>query len=335
MSTIVDVAKHAGVSKSLVSLYLNGKDSVGSENRKKIEKSIAELNYRRNDMAASLIRGKTETIGVIINQITQSSLFDLYNGLETGGQEHDYKVLYCDCQIGPEHKKKYIDYFSRGHADGLIFFGSLYNDYEILYELTRLNYPFVLVGNNTPDIDTNKILIDNKTAMHNMVSHLYGKGYRDIRHIFWYSGNKTGLERYDGFCSGMASHGLEVSEKTVYFLGTNNANEDQITELINYLIDNNNLPDALVFSLDSMAFTAIKALIRRGVSIPGDVAVTGFDNEAYAGRDCAMPILTTLAPPMFQIGTAAVRLLNSGIQFTNKPKEVIVYQADLLTGTTT
>lgn len=333
MASIEDVAKAAGVSKALVSRFLNNRPGVSEKNREKIAKAIELLSYRRNDIARSLVKQKTGALGIILDSICQTFIFDLIRGLEIGGQENGYKIIFCDCLDNPGIKLSYIDYFSHNRVDGLVMYGSFLTDNQIVEELSRSRFPFLMIENDVPGIEANKVLIDNFGSAKRAVHYLYDKGYRDIRTVCWGMSTFAGKERCEGFKSGLAECGLALTEKSLYFDRLPYEKHEPF-EIMNKLIDERDLPEAIFFGADELAFSAIRICRQRRVDVPGDVALVGFDNDFYSGSDMLMPKLTTMAQPLFEVGKTAVQMLAEAIANPDMTPRTVTFPAKLIIGET-
>ena len=333
MAGIEDVAKAAGVSKALVSRYLNNKPGVGENNKRKIAEEIRRLHYRRNDIARSLVKQRTGAVGVILDSLCDTFVFDLIRGLETGARENGYKVVFCDCREDPKAKLEYIEYLSHSRVDGLVLYGSFLTDNVLAGELSRSGFPFVLIENDVPGVTANKVLIDNFGGAKRAVRHLFLRGCRDIRMVCWGMSTYAGKQRCEGFKAGLAACGLPLGTESVYF-ETEGLDPTEPHGIMDRLIDGGNLPDGIFFGADVLAFSAIKTCLRRGVKIPDDLAVVGFDNDRYTGGDLLMPKLTTLAQPLGEVGRTALCLLADALKHPDKPCETRMYTAELIKGDT-
>lgn len=334
MASIEDVAKDAGVSKALVSRFLNNKPGVSEKNKEKIAKSIELLHYRRNDIASSLVKQKTGAFGIILDSICNTFIFDLIRGLEIGGQENGYKIIFCDCLENPRIKLNYIDYLSHNRVDGLVMYGSFLTDNEIVEELTRSRFPFILIENDVPGMAVNKVLIDNYGGAKQVVHYLYNKGYRDIRTVCWGMSTFAGRQRCEGFKAGLTECGLPLTEKSLYFDHLNTYEKHEPFEIMSKLINARDLPEAIFFGADELAFSAIKICRQRGVSIPGDIAFIGFDNDFYSSGDMLMPKLTTMAQPLFEIGKTAVQMLAEAVANPDMMPRTVTFSTRLIIGET-
>ncbi len=333
MASIEDVAKVAGVSKALVSRFLNHQPGVGEANKKKIAEAIEHLRYRRNDIARTLVQQKTGALGVVLDSICQLFYFDLIKGLEIGGQENGYKIIFCDCQSDPKTKLGYIDYFSHNRVDGLVIYGSYFTDNAMVEELSRVRFPFLMIENDVPGIAVNKVLIDNFGGAKRSVGYLYEKGYRDIRTVCWDMSTFAGRERCEGFKAGLAECGLALTEKSLYFNSLPYEMQEPY-EIMDKFIDSGDMPEAIFFGADVLAFSAIKTCRKRGVDVPGDVAIVGFDRDYYVNGDMLMPKLTTLAQPLYEVGKTAVKLLAQAIANPDMAPGTVTFPVELIVGET-
>ena len=330
MASIRDVARMAGVSTALVSRYLNNRVGVSPASRERIAEAVKVLGYRRNEIARSLVQQKTGAIGVITDTLCIAFNFELIRGLETGGQETGYKIIFCNCMNDVNIKRDYIDYFSHSRVDGLVLYGSLYTDNQIVAELSDSSFPFVMIENNVPGIAADKVLVDNRGGIRQMVFHLYEKGYRHIQMICWQLNTFAGHERLEGFKAGMLECGLHFDENIIH-----RANTVELTKIvINKMISSNSLPEALVFGADELAFSAIEIFEEKGIRVPEDVAVTGYDNDYYLSRDRLMPKLTTMEQPLFEMGNSAVKMLVERINDPSSPVKSLIFDAKLIKGVT-
>ena len=328
MASMADVARLAGVSPALVSRYVNGKTGVGVDNRDKIAEAISTLGYRRNEIARSLARKKTDAIGVVIDFLCQNFFHELVKGLEAGGQQAGYKLILCDCMNDAELKRSYIDYLSHNRVDGLVMYGSLYTDNQIVAQLASSSFPFILIENDVPGVSADKVLVDSRGGIEQMVCRLYDKGCKDIRMVCWMLNTFAGQERLEGYRSGMSKCGLPVNESSIYRTNT----KDMTKLAMREVVESGNLPDALIFGADELAFAAIEVFEKHGIQIPGNMAITGFDHDYYISRDRLMPRLTTLEQPLFEMGKTAVKMLAERIAEPKIPARSMNYSVKLIEG---
>ena len=148
MATIYDVAREAGVSKTLVSRVINGQGGVSEASTKKIRKAMEELNYIPSAIARSLVLQKTKVIGVILDNLCETYFFNLIKGIEDKTASTDYEVVFTSAHNDSGVKNRYIDFFSQGRTDGMILYGSNIGDDSVLEHLTVMEFPCVVVEND-------------------------------------------------------------------------------------------------------------------------------------------------------------------------------------------
>jgi len=335
MADIKDVAKRAGVSPALVSRVLNDRPGVSPENRTRIAAAIAELGYRRNDLARSLVQQHTGAIGVILDSLCLVFMFELIQGLEDAGLEAGYNVVFCDSQGRPDSKARYIEYLSHNRVDGLILYGSLLSDNVLVRELSASGFPFVLIENDAEGIAANKVLLDNRDGAIQMVRHFHNLGHRDIRMVCWGMDTFAGRERHEGFLDGLQAFSLPVTGKTSLCVEGTVAGGHAVSEAMQILIDAGDLPDALFFGSDQIAFEAIPILTARGIRIPQDIAIGGFDQDVHLGTGFPMPPLTTIAQPLREMGKDAVELLCAVIRGGVPESRTHLFKGRFIKGDTT
>ena len=339
MATIEDVARKSGVSKALVSRYLNQKKGVSPEKRQRIAEAIEELGYRRNDLARSLVTKKTETIGIILDSLCYVEIWDLIKGLNLMASQLGYNIIYCDCskvnhQSNLDIKLRYIDFLTHNRVDGIVLYGSFKTDKTVVSELISSSFPFVLVENDIKELQANKVLVDNRGGVCGMVDYFCRQGYRDIRYVCWDLDTYAGQERYQGYLEGMRRNGLPCSGGMVYGLDDGYFTKRELLVLMNRLLRENDLPEVFLFGCDQMAFEAILAFRELGTEHFSHIRLGGFDNDYYVEQHIVMPRLTTIEQPLFEMGQAAVEMLVHSIQHPEAPPQVKTFSTTLVIGET-
>ena len=147
MVTIYDVAKRAGVSKTLVSRVLNNQSGVSPESRSRIKEAMKELHYKPNTLARSLVLQRTNVVGVILDSLTEQYFFDVIRGVEDTVKENHFRVIFCSGRNDRGEKENYIDFFSNGATDGAIIYGSDLDDADLIRKRAEMEFPFVVVEN--------------------------------------------------------------------------------------------------------------------------------------------------------------------------------------------
>lgn len=333
MASIYDVAERAGVSKTLVSRVINNQKGVSEASRKKIMDAMEELNYRPNAIARSLVLQKTNIIGVIVDNLCQTFFFDFIKGIEQEIEKSSYEVLFCSARDKVEAKKKYIDFFSQGRADGFILYGSNVRDRKLIEEMENSMVPMVIVENDVDGLNINNICVDNRYGSEVMIDYLVQSGCREIYHITGDLTVKAAIDRMEGYQAALRKHGMECREEMI--IPADFTVEGGYRATMELLERNAPLPDAVYYGSDLTAAGGMTAFEEKGVEIPGDIKVAGFDNDELLMIDRKFKKLTTLEQPMFEMGVNAARLLMDDIRDAPVKKKRMIYYPELIIGETT
>ena len=327
MITISEVANRAQVSKTLVSRVINNKSGVSPENRERITAIIKELNYRPSDIARSLVLQKTQTIGVVMDDLCIPYFFKLINGLRDYGESAGYNVIFCSGGCTEEIKGKYINFFTHGRADGIIVYGSRYTDENIIRNLTASKFPFVLIENEIDDLDINNIVLDNFNGAYKATEHLIKLGFKNIRHFTGDMNYKVSLHRFNGFVKAMQDNAIPLNSNSITY---SDFYEDLAYSQMKDLIAKKDIPDAIFFGADLAAFGAIRAIYEAGLSIPKDISIIGFDDDSPQQNDIVFPKLTTIGQPLYEMGMESIKLLIKNIENPDMKSEKIIFDPKLI-----
>ncbi|WP_093045150.1 LacI family DNA-binding transcriptional regulator [Thalassobacillus cyri] len=303
-TTISDVAKHAQVSKSTVSQYLNERfEYMREETRKRIEKAIKELNYQPNNVARSLKLKSTATIGVIVANILHSYSTQVIRAIEDTLNENEFSTIICNADDDPEKEKKYIETLLARQVDGLIVFPTSGNQ-ELYKRLIDSNFPIVFVDRYVSDLNADAVMLDNEKAIHLAVEHLLTNGYEDIAVLTTSLENAVvpRLERIQGYRSAMDRFKLPIREDYIKSMDLS-VMKDGIAELFQL----EKPPQAIVSGNDLTLMEFLKYAAEHNVKIGTDVGLVTIDEVPYASVH--NPPLTTIAQPTFEMGEKAVELL--------------------------
>ncbi|MDY0393562.1 LacI family DNA-binding transcriptional regulator [Virgibacillus halophilus] len=176
--TISDVAKHAGVSKSTVSQFLNKRyDYMALETKDKIEKAIEELKYHPNMMARSLKVKSTKTVGVIVANILHEFTTQIIRAIEDVCQQVDFHIIVCNADDDPMKEEKYITMLYGKQVDGIIIFPTGGN-IELYKRLQDYNFPIVFMDRFIPEIGIDSVLLDNEMASAMAIEEFVNRGYQ-------------------------------------------------------------------------------------------------------------------------------------------------------------
>ena len=322
-TSLNDIALSLGVSKTLVSLVLNGKGKehrISDEVCKKVLEVAKEMNYQPNQLAKGLRTGKTNTIGLIIADIANPFFGKLGREIEKEASRHGYRIMFCSSDESAIKSKQQIEMLLQGQVDGFIISPPMHSE-EQIRNLARNKKPFVLIDRYFPDIDSNYIVIDNQEAAYIATMHLVDKAYKKIACITINADLVNMNDRLIGYKKALSDSGFEIDEDLIKLLPFSHESKD-VNKAIKQLIGKDKKGiDAIFFTTSKVGIMGIESLGTLGLRIPDDVAVVSFDDpDAY--KICSSPV-TAMAQPLTEIGKMAVQVLLSEIK---NPKSSIKTQ---------
>jgi LacI family transcriptional regulator len=313
-TTMRDVAQYAGVSVTTVSHVLNGNDGhVSSLVRQRVLDAVDFLKYRPNAIARSMVKRKTATIGLVINEIENSLFVPVIDGVNQVFQPAGYHMVLASA---PDVRGEIeaIETLRAQQVDGFIFMAlSSRFPTEHLVRLKEEGMPFVVINRYVDDNDIYQILLDDWGAGYSATGHLQDLGHTRIGTIsgplFSDPPRRSALERQRGWQQALEERKLPVRQEWV--VGgeyTYEGGYQAVGQLLAQLGERNlERPTALFIASDVMAIGALKALYEAGLRVPQDIAVVAIGDPPFASY--AIPSLTTLSLPVPEAGRLAARIL--------------------------
>ncbi|AUW59616.1 LacI family transcriptional regulator [Sphingobium sp. SCG-1] len=301
--TINDVAKHAGVSPMTVSRVINGEQIVKAATREKVEHSIAALNYAPSAAARSLAGGEETRIGLLYSNPSSSYLSEFLMGsLDQASRSNVHLVVEKfseDMSV-----KAAVDHLSRGRIDGVILPPPLCDSLEMLRALAAAMIPAVAVATGRIPKRMSVVSIDDHHAAYEMTRHLIALGHSRIGFIRGNPNQSASERRLEGYALALSEAGIDTDETLVaQGLFTYRSGLDAAEQIL----DLPEPPTAIFASNDDMAAATVAIAHRRGLDVPGDLTVCGFDDTPLATT--IWPELTTIHQPISDMSRAAVELL--------------------------
>ena len=296
------VADAAGVSKTTVSHVLSGKRPVSAGTRRKVQKVMDQLGYQPNFFAQALNRNSSNTIALIVQDITNPYYPSLARGLQMAVSGHEQVVMLFDAGTGESLTHAFIMNAIARRVDGVVVAVSdVEDDLELL---TNAGIPVVAVGSSRSALQIDWVTADDEKIAMDAVMCLHLAGHRKIATIAGPLHKAPGSLRNLGYLRAMADLGLEVrSDYVVPSDWTREGGFDAMSTLLTSI----DRPTAVFCANDLMAIGAIDAARHAGVQIPGDIAIIGVDDIEAAGL--VRPALTTVRIPAEEIGRTAGELL--------------------------
>ncbi|PWU69566.1 LacI family DNA-binding transcriptional regulator [Gracilibacillus dipsosauri] len=319
--TITDVAKHAGVSKSTVSQYLNERyDYMGGETKARIEAAIKELNYSPNFLARSLKQKKTNTIGVIVANILHVFSTQIIRAIQDYCSERNFHVIACNADDDPRKEKQFIEMLQAKQVDGIIVFPTGAN--KSLYQtLIMTNYPTVFIDRMVSGVGIDTVLLDNEKASKLAIQTFLMQGYQRIAMISppLLPNITPRMERTTGYKQTITENGLSLRPEYIANVETTN-----VRDHLRKMLALREPPDAMLALNDLVLVEILHYMKENQLQIPKDLAIIGIDDVTFAS--VYNPALTTIAQPAFAMGKKAAELLLEKISNITKRREGIVYR---------
>lgn len=316
-TTLKDVAAIAGVSPKTVSNVVNGYAHVAPSTRERVERAITELNYRPNLSARSLRRGRTGVIALAVPELDVPYFAELARRLVSAAAELGWTVL-VDQTEGVQERERQVISGIRDHLiDGLVL-SPLALTATDLAERTDAT-PMVLLGERIHRGPADHVVIDNIAAAQEATAHLAGLGRRRIAAIGAQEidAGVTAHVRLRGYRQGLAATGLEYDDSLV--VPTERFHRADGAAAMARLFDSGARPDAVFCFNDLLALGALRTLATRGVRVPDEIAVIGFDGIEEGNY--STPTLSTIEPDKGQIAELAIDSLNRQITSRTEPED--------------
>ncbi len=321
-STLKDIAQQVGVTTTTVSRALNNKPDVSEETRQRILALAQELGYQPSAAARSLKLRTTETIALLFPDISGPFYSEVIRGVEQEAGQSQYNVLI----YGTHGKPSALRFLHslNGRIDGLILMARSVDDDYVL-RLARQRLPFVLLGFRVAEVAADTLLVDNQVGAYRAVRHLIEHGHRRIAFIAGPTDSPDSQARLAGYRQCLADNGLAWQDELV---ASGNFRRPSGTTATERLLGLPQPPGAVLVANDEMALGAIEAARARGVRVPEDLAVIGFDDIDLASY--VFPPLTTVRQPMCKLGSIAVQMLLRRLQEPDSQAEVRILPVELV-----
>lgn len=319
--TIIDVARESGVSYSTVSRALNGYEFVKPATRDKVLRAAQKLGYVPNQQARSLAGGRSGLIGVLVPGLDNGYITEIIRGVDEELAKSDYNLILYTTHRHRTRESSYVSTIMNGGADGLLlvvpFISNTYLD-----TLHQQNFPFVVIDQFDKTGKSSVVNGTNWQGAYDATQYLIGLGHQRIGFITGLIELHSAMDRLSGYQSALNDANLPVQEEWIV---KGDFGEQGGYLATQDLLDLPNPPTAIFASNDLLAFGTMEAIRQRGLSIPEDISVIGFDDIPQASW--VYPALTTVHQPLDKMGRLAVKML---LEHIDSP-EYLPYVATLAT----
>ncbi|MBM6616599.1 LacI family DNA-binding transcriptional regulator [Bacillus suaedaesalsae] len=308
MANIQHVARQAGVSVATVSRVLNGQDTVSAKTRIKVEDAIKKLNYEPSMLGRNLRNSESRILLILIPSIKNPFYLEVIKGIENIAISQNYNILLCETDSNPERENIYFDLVRKKMADGIISMDPAVN-VETLKKLAE-NHAIIQCSEYAEDSGIPYITIDNEEASYLAVKHLIKLGHEKIALVNSDEKYLYARQRKLGYVRALKEHGLSMNEQ--YIIHTEELGFEQGQQAMKKIMQLADRPTAVFAVSDLLAIGALKEINANGLHVPNDMAVVGFDKIDFSNM--TNPTLTTIAQPMYKMGTIAAKMLINQIK---------------------
>lgn len=300
--TIYDVAREANVSMATVSRVVNGNPNVKPATRKKVLDVIDELDYRPNAVARGLASKKTTTVGVIIPDVTNLYFASLARGIDDIATMYKYNIILANSDQNNHKEIQVLNTLLSKQVDGILYMGNHLTS-ELRSEIIRSKTPIVLAGTVDASHEISSVNIDYKEATQEAVETFIESGHKKIAFVTAALKNVASIDlRLEGYKTALEKAGIPFDEKLVYEIPlTYHAGETVAERLFKAGIT------ASIVTDDETSVGVLNGLMDLGVKVPEQFELLSSNNSKLTKM--TRPVLSTIAPPLYDIGAVAMRLL--------------------------
>jgi LacI family transcriptional regulator len=326
--TLNDIARKAGVSVTTVSRVLNKKSKkyrIAETTENRVLAVARELNYLPNQLARGLRLKKTQTIGLIVPDISNPFFAHVTRMIQKYAQDAGYSLIVCNTDESLESEIQQVNLLRGKGVDGYIIMPVGLEQAHIV-ELVESNKPLVFLDRYFTNLNANAVIVDNYSGTYKGTEYLIQNGHRDIAIIQGLPNTSTNTARVRGYREALANHGIPVNER--YLVGNDFRKDNGYIET-KILLGSDRPPTAIFTMSDLITLGALEAIYEQGMQIPDDISIIAFDDIDFAPFLKAP--LTAVRQPKELMGRVAVKLLIEDIKMRGKSsKQSIVLKPDLV-----
>ncbi len=322
--TMEDVKNLAGVSISTVSRVINNSKPVSPDKRDAVLKAIEKLGYKPNELARSLVKKKSNTIGIILDDLGIEYMAQYIRGIDEVGKLYDYDILLYSTFGDKETQQKAVEFLSSKQVEGIIVISEHINN-EILYSIKEHDIPYILLDKYYSPKDYRTVSFDYHKAMYSMTELFIEKGHKNIIYLTEKSHDYSSDMKQQGFEDAMAKHGLTKQIFTVQGISTDSS-YIFMNDNVGFIHKNN--ITGIICSTDLLATGIMHYCYDYGIDIPKELSVSGFGNSQYSSL--IRPSLTTVKLTFYDVGAMAVRKLIKELKGEEALEESILLDSEIM-----
>lgn len=322
--TIKDIAKLANVSVATVSRIINNLGGYSEETKDNVMKIVEEIGYQRNAIARGLVMKNTNTIGVLLPDVSTNFYGEILNGIQDTAHQNGYSVVACNAGRDAVMALDYIKVLAERQVDGIIVISLEFTE-EYYKAIEALNIPYILVSTISYRFQVPYVKVDDQQAAYTATKYLIEKGHKDIAMIAGGENDPiAGKPRVQGFIHALEDYGLNLNHRLIKYGDFSYKSGIRCME---ELLREDNKFTAVFAASDDMAVGALSVAYKKKISVPEELSVIGYDNTKVA--EMAIPPLTTIAQPLYDMGKKSIENLLNTI-LTNKRAESTILSHNIV-----
>ncbi len=320
MATIRDVAKRAGVSPITVSRVINNFDYVSEENRRRVHEAIAELGYVPNTVARSLRSKRTNTLALVLTDVSNPFFTTVARGVEDTASKAGYTVILCNTDESEAEQQKYLDVLIQKQVDGILLVPATSSPESVRF-IQKHATPLVILDRRVVGAEADTVLGDSEGGAHELVKLLIELGHQRIACLSGPRGVSTAEDRVAGYRRALTEAGIRVEAKRISYGPFSRRTGYEMTQRAMAVQPR---PTALFAGHNFMAIGAMQALREMEMRVPEDVAVVCFDDLPL--DFLTVPFFTMAAQPAYEMGKKATELLLARLvdEGPHEPQEIVL-----------
>lgn len=309
---IKDLAKRLSVSISTVYRALHDAPDVNKKTKEAVVKLASELKYEPDAIAQGLVTRQSKLIGVLVPTIQSDYFSDALSGMTDAANESDYHIIFYQSNENEKQEIAGIRSLISCNVDGLLI--SVSKETKSNTHLESVKVPVVMYDRVLKDFECTKVIVDEYEGAFNAVSYLIKKGCRRIAHVAGPQNLSICVNRLNGYKDALIAHNIPVDKKMI---SQTKSFEENALNAIKKILEQENPPDGIFLVNDLSAVLAIKYLNRKGIMVPENVQIIGFNDDKVC--EIVEPTLTSVMQPGYEVGKLAMGLLIDEIK-TKKVK---------------
>jgi len=304
--TLRDIARELDISVSTVSRALNDHPSLKTETKEAVRVLAQKLDYQRNVLALNLLQRKSNTIGVIVPEITSYFFSAIITGIQDIIGNSDYNIMICLSNESYEEEITIVKKLSKIQVDGvLVSPSSETKDFDHFRRLQTNGISVVVFDRDCPGLEADKVLVDDYSGAFQAVEYLIARGCKNIAHLGGPLNLSTTKHRRQGYLDALEKNHMPIKEEhIVHVPGFTHKDGLRPTKK---LLQSDSPPDAIFAMNDSIAASAMHVAKKLMFRIPQDISILGFDDEPHSVY--LTPSLSTVLQPVYSIGMLSARIL--------------------------